>query len=72
MAQLAPEFLSMLCCPQSGARLVEVDGWLVSTCPDTRLRYPIRDGIPALVLDEAETLDAETWKEAQAAGHSNG
>jgi hypothetical protein len=52
-----PEFLKILACPESHASLVEVDGWLYSTDPATRRRYPIRDGIPIMLIDESEVVD---------------
>lgn len=53
--------LSLLVCPKSHAPLVHEDGRLVSTDPDTRLRYPIRDGIPVLLIDEADEVEAGAW-----------
>jgi uncharacterized protein YbaR (Trm112 family) len=31
--------------------------------PETRLSYPIRDGIPVLLAEEAVALNAEQWRE---------
>lgn len=57
------ELLPILCCPQSRAPLKLVgEEWLVSTDPVTRLRYRIEDGIPVLLIEEAETLDEAEWK----------
>jgi uncharacterized protein YbaR (Trm112 family) len=58
------ELLPILCCPVS-RRPLRLDGedWLVSTDADTRLRFPIQDGIPVLLEEEAETLSPEAWKE---------
>jgi uncharacterized protein YbaR (Trm112 family) len=49
------ELLEILVCPacKSPVRL-EGDDRLVCTRPDCGLRYPIRDGIPIMVLDEAK------------------
>jgi uncharacterized protein YbaR (Trm112 family) len=49
-------------CPISHAPLREVDGWLVSTDSETRRRYPIRDGIPIMLVDESEELDEDAWQ----------
>jgi uncharacterized protein YbaR (Trm112 family) len=58
MAQpLDPELLDILVCPESHARLVQVDDWLYSTDPGTRRRYPIRDGIPIMLIDESQVVD---------------
>jgi uncharacterized protein YbaR (Trm112 family) len=57
-----PELLELLACPLSHARLVQDGPTLVSTDPATRRRYRIDDGIPVLLVDEAEELDEATWK----------
>ncbi|MBT8203488.1 MAG: hypothetical protein HKN74_05030 [Acidimicrobiia bacterium] len=63
-----PQLLSIMVCPVSKAPLREIDGWLVSTDPATRRRYPIRDGIPVMLIDESEELDSEAWESAMAQG----
>jgi uncharacterized protein YbaR (Trm112 family) len=55
-ATLDPELLEILVCPESRAKLVQVEDWLVSVDPATRRRYPIRDGIPVMLIDESEVL----------------
>ncbi len=62
MAELDKDFLSILVCPESHAPLVQVGDWLYSTDSATRKRYPIRDGIPIMLIDEAETVDQTEWK----------
>jgi len=60
----AATLLPILCCPLSRQPLRLVDGEaLLSTDPQTRLLYPIRDGIPVLLEEEAETLDQARWQE---------
>jgi uncharacterized protein YbaR (Trm112 family) len=53
--ELAPELLEILACPNChGALAVDHDrDELVCTAPDCRLAYPVRDGIPVLLIDEA-------------------
>jgi uncharacterized protein YbaR (Trm112 family) len=70
MVDLAPEFLAILCCPVSRKPLVQLGAWLISTDPEGRLRYPIRNEIPVLLEEEAEKLDLEAWKTAIAAASS--
>lgn len=53
--------LPLIVCPRSHAALVLDNGWLISTDPQTRLRYQIRDGIPVLLIDEADELSLEEW-----------
>jgi uncharacterized protein len=58
-----PELLGILVCPESHARLVLVDDWLYSTDPATRRRYPVRDGIPIMLIDDSEVVpEAEFQK----------
>jgi uncharacterized protein len=48
-------------CPQSRAELVLEDDGLVSTSPEARLKYPVREGIPILLIDDAEQLPEDQW-----------
>ena len=59
-----PQLLSIMVCPESHAPLREVGDWLVSTDPTTRRRYPIRDGIPVMLLEESEVMSEEEWATA--------
>ena len=60
---LDKDFLDILACPYCKGDLVEVEGWLVCQNPDCGRRYPIRDGIPVLLVDEA-VLPDQSSKEA--------
>jgi|GEM_PF-478562 uncharacterized protein YbaR (Trm112 family) len=53
--ELAPELLEILACPNChGGLAVDHDrDELVCTAPDCGLAYPVRDGIPVLLVDEA-------------------
>lgn len=62
MADVDKELLAILVCPQSHAPLIQVGDWLYSTDDKTRRRYPIRDGIPVMLIDESETVDVEEFK----------
>ncbi|MCG3184001.1 MAG: hypothetical protein ICCCNLDF_02113 [Planctomycetes bacterium] len=56
--QLDPEFLAMLVCPESHKPLVLKGNRLL--CKESRKAYRIEDGIPILLIDEAERItDAE-------------
>ncbi|MCZ3387051.1 MAG: Trm112 family protein [Actinomycetia bacterium] len=55
---MPPELLAILACPacHSALQTVPDDGppqFLVCTGQECRLRYPVRDGIPILLVDEA-------------------
>ncbi|HEB84538.1 MAG TPA: hypothetical protein ENI92_06005 [Bacteroidetes bacterium] len=58
---LDPELLKILVCPETKAPLVQEGDSLVSTDPATRRRYRIEEGIPVLLIDEAETLEEAEW-----------
>jgi uncharacterized protein YbaR (Trm112 family) len=63
---LPNELVSVLVCPKSKQPLIyfprgeadrdEAEGFLL--CPDSRLRYPIQDGVPVLLADDATELAA--------------
>jgi uncharacterized protein YbaR (Trm112 family) len=58
MAQsVSPDLMSIMVCPESHARLIQVGDWLYSTDPATRRRYPIREGIPIMLIDESEVVE---------------
>ena len=63
-----PQLLSIMVCPISHAPLIEVDEWLVSTDAATRRRYPIRDGIPVMLIEESEEMSQEAWESVQKEG----
>ncbi len=53
------ELLEILACPQCKAS-VKVEGEkIICTNPQCGLRYPIRDGIPVMLIDEAEKPKAK-------------
>jgi hypothetical protein len=51
------ELLDILACPKckSEVRLDEPAQRIVCVSPACGLRYPIRDGIPVMLIDEAES-----------------
>lgn len=55
------DLLKILVCPDTKAPLIQVDDWLYSTDQASRKRYPIRDGIPIMLIDEAETVELEEF-----------
>jgi len=56
-----PELMEILVCPVSHARLLHVGDWLYSTDRATRRRYPIREGIPIMLIDESEVVEQEEF-----------
>jgi hypothetical protein len=55
---LDPDFLAMLVCPESHKPLIQRGDRLL--CKESRKAYRIIDGIPNLIVEEAERItDAE-------------
>jgi len=59
---LDPKHLALLVCPESKQPLQYVPAGVAGAgeslfCPASRLRYRIDDGIPILLVEEAERLD---------------
>jgi uncharacterized protein YbaR (Trm112 family) len=55
MPELAPDLLSLLRCPVTRSALRQDGDFLISETGN--LKYPIRDGIPVLLADEAALPD---------------
>jgi len=57
---IAKELLEILACPKCKAevRLDEGAQRIICVSPTCGLRYPIRDGIPVMLIDEAEKPSA--------------
>jgi uncharacterized protein len=51
---LDPELLEILVCPNDRGDLDYLEAELVLVCKTCGYRYPIRDGIPVMLIDEAE------------------
>ena len=47
-------FLDVLACPKCKGGLKAVPEQSALHCPTCRVRYPVRDGIPILLEDEAQ------------------
>lgn len=59
---LAPELLKILVCPKSKAPLEYHAGPPeVLVCRESRLVYPVQDGIPVMLIEEAEPLDVSKY-----------
>ena len=41
---------------------MQVENRLVSTDPDSRLSFPIQEGIPVLLVEEAKELKKDVWE----------
>ncbi len=59
--ELNKALLDILVCPLSRSPVLQKGDWLYSTDPQTRRRYPIRDGIPIMLIDESEVVAEEEF-----------
>jgi uncharacterized protein YbaR (Trm112 family) len=48
------ELLEIMACPKCKAGVRLENDKIICTNPECGLRYPIRDGIPVMLIDEAE------------------
>ncbi len=63
--ELSQDLIEILVCPESKQPLVyfpngasdKQDAFLY--CPTSRLRYSVKDGIPIMLIEEAERLDEQ-------------
>ena len=61
MSKIDPKLIEILVCPVSKKALVQKDDELV--CYESELAYPIRDGIPIMLPEEARKLEKHELKE---------
>lgn len=54
---LSDELLEILVCPQCRGELTYDRTAETLTCPACRLRYPIEDGVPVMLPEEAEKIE---------------
>jgi len=53
---LPKELLDRLACPKCKGEVRLLDDGSKIVCAACRLAYPVRDGIPVMLIDEAESL----------------
>ena len=53
---ISNELLAILACPKCKGKVECAADGSALTCPACRLRYPVRDGIPVMLADEAEEI----------------
>lgn len=67
---LAPELLSLLACPEDKGPLYYLEDLEVLYNPRLRRAYRVRDGIPVMLIDEAQSLEPgeseRLWARVQA------
>jgi len=57
---LDPQLLAILACPEDKGPLYYLDTEDVLYNPRLRRAYPVRDGIPVMLIDEAASVDDAT------------
>lgn len=56
---LDPKMLQLLVCPQSKGQLEYDEAAQELVSKSAKLAYPVRDGVPILLISEARALDDE-------------
>lgn len=69
---LDPQLLEILACPEDKGPLLYFEDEQSLYNPRQRLRYRIADGIPALLVDEAETVSDEEASRLTAKAEAEG
>ena len=54
---LSKDLLDILACPQCKGEVVPDEDHTRLTCAACKLAYPIRDEIPVMLIDEAESIE---------------
>lgn len=58
-------------CPKSHSPLVVVGDSAICTNAECRLKYEIRDSIPVMLIDEAQSMPVDEWNAALAQTRSS-
>jgi uncharacterized protein YbaR (Trm112 family) len=66
VTRIDEELLRIMECPVGRAPLVQIGDWLYSTDPKTRRKYPIRDGIPIMLVEESVEAAPEEFDRVMA------
>lgn len=59
---IASELLEILACPDCKGKVEYDEAKEVIVCTECGLRYPVRDDIPVMLVEEAERPDAKDGK----------
>ena len=70
MTRLAPELLALLACPEDKGPLYYIEDLAILYNPRLLRAYRVRDGIPVMLIDEAQRLEPSEnerlWARVQA------
>ena len=69
---LDPKLLEILACPEDKGPLLYFEDEEALYNPRLQRRYPIRDDIPIMLVEEAETVDDETHARLLAKAEAQG
>ena len=69
---LDPQLLEILACPEDKGPLLYFEDEDCLYNPRLKRSYPIRDDIPIMLVEEAETVDDETHERLLAKAESQG
>ena len=61
MTSIDPKLMEVLVCPVSKKSLVQKGDELI--CKESKLAYPIRDGIPIMLPEEAREIEEHELRE---------
>mgnify|MGYP000686947405 CR=1 FL=1 len=61
MTNIDPKLMEILVCPVSKKTLIQKGEELI--CKESKLAYPIRDGIPIMLPEEARELEEHELKD---------
>jgi uncharacterized protein YbaR (Trm112 family) len=70
LTTIDPGLLEMMQCPISRRPLVQAGDWLYATDPATRRKYPIRDGLPIMLVEESAEASREEFERVMAAART--
>ena len=56
---LSEILLKIIVCPQCKGDLEQVDAGSALACRACRLKYPVRDDVPIMLIDEAEKIEEQ-------------
>ncbi len=62
MTEISNDLLKIMECPVAHAPLVQVGDWLYSTDAETRRKYPIREGIPIMLVEESQVVEPDEFE----------
>jgi len=63
---ISPDLLDILACPDCHAPVFLDGDSIQCTGRECRRRYPVRDDIPVMLIDESKALDPQAFDEALA------